>query len=128
MFEIEKTFRFEAGHQLVHHDGKCSQPHGHSYVLTVLCRKASLVTEGPKKNMVMDFDDISSAVRPLIESHLDHKWLNDTLDTDSPTVEFIAKWIFEKLLPLISELVAITVQETSTARATYFGRMENRTS
>ena len=35
MFELEKSFTFEAGHSLAHHDGKCKEPHGHSYCLVV---------------------------------------------------------------------------------------------
>jgi 6-pyruvoyltetrahydropterin/6-carboxytetrahydropterin synthase len=119
MFEIEKTFYFEAGHSLVHHDGKCRDPHGHSYVLTVILRADELISEGPKTNMVFDFIDFSAVVRPLIETHLDHKWLNDTLETDSPTAEFIAKWIYEKLEPKLSNLYAISLYETHTSKVTY---------
>ena len=69
--------------------------------------------------MVIDFFDIDSVVNPLIEKHLDHKWLNDSLATDSPSVEFIAKWIFDYLSPLLSGLHAIKVYETPTCSATY---------
>lgn len=119
MFELEKEFRFEAGHQLCHHDGKCSRPHGHSYKLVVKIRNHFLISEGPKKNMVVDFDDISRQVKPLIESHLDHHWLNDTLNSDSPTAEFIAEWVFNYLKPKIPNLFSITIYETATAKATY---------
>jgi 6-pyruvoyl tetrahydropterin synthase len=33
---ISKTFKFEAAHSLVHHDGKCSREHGHSVLPTLL--------------------------------------------------------------------------------------------
>jgi 6-pyruvoyltetrahydropterin/6-carboxytetrahydropterin synthase len=119
MFEIEKIFCFEGGHSLTFHDGKCKDPHGHSYKIHLVIRKDGLVPSGPKKNMVIDFSDISRIVKPMIAEYLDHKWLNDTLKTDSPTAEFIAKWIFEYLRPQLPELYAVRVCETDTASATY---------
>lgn len=119
MFKIEKKFRFEAGHQLIHHDGHCRDPHGHSYEFVVTIQKKELITHGPKKQMAVDFLDISSVVKPMIFNFLDHKWLNDTLNTDSPTAEFIAKWIFDFLSPKLQGLFSITVYETDTCCVTY---------
>lgn len=119
MFELQKEFWFEAAHQLCHHDGKCSRPHGHSYKLVVAVRSENLIASGPKKNMVVDFGDIASVVKILIGSHLDHHDLNKTLDSDSPTAEYIAQWIFNYLEPKIPLLYSITIHETSTAKATY---------
>jgi 6-pyruvoyltetrahydropterin/6-carboxytetrahydropterin synthase len=120
MYELEKIFLFEAGHVLKHHDGHCSTPHGHSYVLTIKLRANSLIPNGPKRNMVIDFSDLSSIVKPMIETYFDHKWLNDSLKTDSPTVEFISRWIFDHLHPQLPQLSSVTLQETSTAKVTYF--------
>lgn len=119
MFEIEKDFSFEAGHVVQAHTGKCSSPHGHSYRLTVIVRSENLQTIGPSRGMVCDFQDISSAVKPMIEEYFDHKWLNETLHTDSPTAEEIAKWIFDYLEPKLPGLYKVTVGETATARASY---------
>jgi 6-pyruvoyltetrahydropterin/6-carboxytetrahydropterin synthase len=119
MFELEKIFTFEAGHLLDHHDGKCRHPHGHSYVLKVCIRSKELIESGPKKNMVIDFSLIASIVKPMIEKYFDHQWLNDTLENDSPSSEFIAHWIFKYLEPQLSGLYAITIYETATASATY---------
>jgi 6-pyruvoyltetrahydropterin/6-carboxytetrahydropterin synthase len=119
MFEIEKTFRFEAGHVLTHHDGKCRRPHGHSYVLTVHLRTEQLISKGPKTNMLIDFTDIGTIVKPMIEQYFDHHWLNDTLECDSTTVEFIAKWIFDYLDPHLPGLHAISLYETASARVIY---------
>jgi 6-pyruvoyltetrahydropterin/6-carboxytetrahydropterin synthase len=119
MFELEKSFRFEAGHTLKYHDGKCRNPHGHSYELTVHVRAENLIGEGPKTNMVIDFSDLSQIVKPMIEQYLDHKWLNDTLKSESATVEFIAKWIYDFLHPLLPGLTSITLQETHSSRVKY---------
>lgn len=119
MFEIEKIFRFEAGHQLEQHDGQCSHPHGHSYIVHVCLRSEKLIEQGPKINMVIDFEDISSAVKPMIYEYLDHKWLNDSLQTDSPTAEFIARWIYNHLKPSLAALHSVTIYETETSKVTY---------
>lgn len=119
MYEIEKIFHFEAGHVLTHHDGKCRVPHGHSYALTVKLRFETLVSSGPKTNMGIDFQEISDIVKPMIEEFLDHRWLNDTLGTDSPTAELIAKWIYDYLAPKLPNLHAISLNETASSRVTY---------
>jgi 6-pyruvoyltetrahydropterin/6-carboxytetrahydropterin synthase len=119
MFELEKTFHFEAGHALTHHDGKCKTPHGHSYVMTLHLASDKLIADGPKKNMVIDFTDISDIVKPMIETYLDHKWLNETLQNDSPTVEFIAMWVYEHLSPKLPLLKKVSLYETSTSKVTY---------
>ncbi|MBA2727163.1 MAG: 6-carboxytetrahydropterin synthase QueD [Parachlamydiaceae bacterium] len=119
LFELEKSFRFEAGHVIVHHDGKCRNPHGHSYTLAVVLRSNTLIPSGPKANMVIDFNDLSNIVMPMIDQYLDHQWLNDTLESEAPTVEFIAKWIFEYLEPFLPSLYAITVFETHSSKVTY---------
>jgi 6-pyruvoyltetrahydropterin/6-carboxytetrahydropterin synthase len=119
MFEIEKSFRFEAGHQLEYHDGMCREPHGHSYQFFVTLKSEKLITSGPKKNMIIDFIELGEIVKPMIEKYLDHKWLNDSLNSDSPTAEFIAKWIFDHLSPQLKDLYSITLFETETSKVIY---------
>jgi 6-pyruvoyltetrahydropterin/6-carboxytetrahydropterin synthase len=120
MFELEKSFHFEAGHRLHHHDGKCATPHGHSYLLKISLRSKSLIPTGPKQSMVFDFQEISSIVKPMIEAFFDHKWLNETLVTESPTAEYLVKWIFEHLKPQMPLLYKVTLSETESSSASYF--------
>jgi len=119
MFEIEKLFTFEAGHDLIHHDGKCRHPHGHSYQLSVKIRSATLISSGPKTNMVMDFSDISKIVKEMIDKYFDHHWINKTLNTDSPTAEFMAKWIFDYLEPHLPGLYQVSLNETATSKVVF---------
>ncbi len=119
MFELRKSFTFEASHQLIHHDGKCSNLHGHSYTLTVELCSPTLGGHGPKHNMVIDFSDVSAPVRKLVKTHLDHKHLNDSLNTESPTAEYIAYWCFHQLLPDLPLLTAVEIRETSSASVVY---------
>lgn len=119
MFLLRKSFRFEAAHQLVHHNGKCAHLHGHSYKLEVQLAAASLQKSGSSTNMVQDFEHVSAAVRPLLKEFLDHHNLNETLDSDSPTAEFIAQWVFERLHKQLPQLVAVTIRETESSSVTY---------
>jgi len=105
---------------LTHHSGKCRRPHGHTYTLEVTLRANELQPSGPSTNMVMDFKDISSLVKPMLEAFLDHHWLNDTLETDSPTVEFLAQWIYRHLKPQTPNLYSVTLYETPTSKARYW--------
>lgn len=119
MFELKKQFHFEAGHSLIHHDGKCRRPHGHSYMLTVCLKTEKLIESGPKTNMVMDFADLSVIVKEMIAVYLDHHWLNDTLQCESPTAEYIARWIYLYLKPKIPLLISVSLNETASSAVTY---------
>lgn len=119
-FELRKSFAFEASHVLAHHGGKCARLHGHSYVVTLVVRGAPLGRSGPSKNMLQDFSAISAAAKDVVASHLDHRHLNDSLGTDSPTAEYIARWIFRRLAPRIGpRLAEVELRETATAVVVY---------
>jgi len=123
MFVLRKSFSFEAAHRLVHHDGKCARLHGHSWKLTVELRGKELYDGGPKRSMLIDYGDITAIVKPFLDSFLDHHYLNETLQTDSPTSEFVAQWLHGQLkgrFP-IKFLLAITIKETCTSSCRYDG-------
>ncbi|MDP1836016.1 MAG: 6-carboxytetrahydropterin synthase QueD [Chlamydiales bacterium] len=120
MFELEKSFRFEAAHILRHHTGKCGRHHGHSYLLTVRLRSENLIESGSSTNMVMDFADVNAIVQPMIEQYLDHHRLNDTLESDSPSTEFIARWAYRHLKPSLPNLYSVSVSETTSSGITYW--------
>lgn len=65
--------------------------------------------------MVVDFDNLSRVVRPLVVERLDHASLNDVLP--NPTAEHIALWIWSELETALPQLVEIVVWETATACA-----------
>lgn len=128
MFKVKKEFSFEASHQLRFHDGKCAALHGHSYKLTVVLQYRNLQSiwndatgenNNPQHNMIMDFGRISEVVKPFVEKYLDHRHLNSTLETDSPTAEFIAMWCFNKLKPDLPLLKAIHLKETENTEVVY---------
>jgi 6-pyruvoyltetrahydropterin/6-carboxytetrahydropterin synthase len=120
MITLDKEFRFEASHQLVHHDGKCARLHGHSWVgRVVLEYPDQLIATGPKQGMSQDYYDIGQALKPLVEDALDHWHLNDTVDAIAPTSETVAVFIYNKLKPKLPALVAVIIEETCTSRCVY---------
>lgn len=120
MYEVTKSFHFDAGHALTHHNGLCRRPHGHTYTLIIKVRSSSLIDQGSSKNMVLDFQEIVDIVNPMIKKYFDHHWLNDTLETDSPTAEFMASWIYAFLKPQIPGLYCVSLYETPTSQASYW--------
>lgn len=119
MYILTKEFSFEASHQLVGHDGKCARLHGHSWKLWVEVAGDELVTVGPKAGMLVDYGMLKSVVEPIIEACLDHWHLNDTLQTNRPTSEFIARWAFDHIKPALPQICAVTVSETCTTACRY---------
>jgi 6-pyruvoyltetrahydropterin/6-carboxytetrahydropterin synthase len=119
VWELEKDFTFEASHKLLHHDGKCHRLHGHSWKGSVKLVGYSLEDAGPKQGMVFDYSDIASVLRPMVEDYLDHHHLNDTLEEDTPTSEFVARWVFHHLKGRLPGLFSVRIEETCTSRCTF---------
>ena len=82
-----------------------------------------VVVEGecdPHLGWVMDYAEISAAVRPVWEQ-LDHYYLNEVPGLENPTSENIARWIWDQLKPALPLLKEIVVAETCTAKCIYRG-------
>ncbi len=118
-FTIRKRFTFEAAHVLPRHEGKCQRMHGHSWVGWVEVEGDDLQSTGPSSGMVMDFADITSMLDPMVEEHLDHWVLNESLDMESPTSEAVAQWVYHHLRARGLPLAAVTIEETCTSVCTY---------
>lgn len=117
MIVVAKEFRFEAAHKLPYHDGKCRGLHGHSYRFTLEVR-GDLVLSGPKYGMVIDYKDIGSVAKEILEK-LDHRYLNDVLGFEDTTAERISIWIFDFVKSKIPQLWAVSVKETENSSARY---------
>ena len=116
--ELRKTFQFEAAHLLPHlpKAHKCRRLHGHSF-------KVEVAVAGkcdPKLGWVMDYADISAAVKP-VWSKLDHFYLNEIPGLDNPTSENLAVWIWNRLQPKLPLLTEVVVAETCQSRCVYRG-------
>ena len=119
--EIYKEFTFEAAHRLPNAPAghKCARLHGHSFRVAVHVRGPL----HPRAGWVMDFGDVKSVVKPLIDQ-LDHYYLNDVEGLENPTSEHLAKWIWRRLKPSLPQLSKIVVNETCTSGCVYAGEDE----
>ena len=96
-----------ASHSLsLSYESKCTNLHGHNWVITVYCKSEKLNADG----MVYDFTHI----KELLKEKLDHRNLNEVLPFN-PTAENIARWIVDS----IEECYRADVQESTNNIATY---------
>jgi len=107
MYTVTKKMTIAAAHQLkLPYESKCSEQHGHNWIIEVEVVSGILTDYG----MVVDFAHISEVV-----GSLDHKDLNDRL-TFNPTAENIAEWIFKEVKSSLdnpsAEVTKVTVQES----------------
>ena len=76
MFTVKKTLEISASHSLkLSYESKCSQLHGHNWIITIYCRSKELNEDG----MVIDF----TLIKKKIQDKLDHKNLNEVLSFNS---------------------------------------------
>jgi 6-pyruvoyltetrahydropterin/6-carboxytetrahydropterin synthase len=115
---LRKTFSFEAAHGLPTFpaEHKCRRLHGHSFFFDV-------VVEGEveaAKGYLIDYGQITAAVEPLVR-RLDHYYLNEIEGLDNPTSEMLAKWLWDRIKPVLPQLAKIEVRETCTSACEYEG-------
>ena len=120
MFEISKQFRFEAAHTLARQiEVESSRRiHGHSY-------RAEVVLRGepdPSSGMIMDLTLLQQALEGARDG-LDHRLLDDVPDLGPATMENLARWIWDAVLPHCPGLARVSVfRDSSGDTCTYFGR------
>lgn len=125
--EIRKRWTFDAAHQLFDHDGKCAQPHGHTYTVELAVTGPVQPVDGrPDGGMVVDFGVLQEAWK-IVEPTLDHRDLNDSLGewVDATTSEFLAVWLLQHFcayLHVRSDVTvrSVTVSETASTSATVY--------
>ena len=71
MYSIKTSAAFDSAHFLAGYEGKCANIHGHRWKIEAEFSGSSLVPDGTKRGMLIDFGDIKSAVRALADS-FDH--------------------------------------------------------
>ena len=131
MYSVTKRIEFCYGHRLLDYDGICQHPHGHNAVAEIEVQAAEL----DRRNMVCDFGDIKKIVKGWIDKELDHKMLLRADDPlvkplqqlgepifivdSNPTVERIAKLIFDYAVSQGLPVMRVKVWETPTSYAEY---------
>jgi 6-pyruvoyltetrahydropterin/6-carboxytetrahydropterin synthase len=130
---LSKEFKFDAAHRIINnYTGKCSDFHGHCWVVVVYIEGYEL----DERNMLMDFNEIK-VLREWINENLDHTsilWEKDPMLSYlkensqkvfstklNPTSEHIAQIILEKAISLFNNLrirvESVEVKESCTSSA-----------
>ncbi|MDD6483595.1 MAG: 6-carboxytetrahydropterin synthase QueD [Clostridiales bacterium] len=108
MYEVKKRLEISAAHRLrLDYDSKCTNFHGHNWIVDVYLRSRKL----DKNGMIMDFTHI----KQKILDKFDHKVINDVVDFN-PTAENLAKFICDELAPCCYR---VDVQESEDNIASY---------
>ena len=107
MYTVIKRLEISAAHRLcLSYPSKCTNLHGHNWIVTIYCRAKELNEDG----MVTDF----SHIKQLVKDQLDHKNLNEVLPFN-PTAENIARWVCEQ----VPHCFKVEVQESEGNTAIY---------
>ena len=126
----ESPIRISSGHRILHHDGKCSRPHGHNYRISV-----EVTGELTEEGWVVDKGDVTDVIDAW-----DHRFLveeGDPLvdafeaagDGDAlvvldhpPTAEVMSVLLERRMLERFPDTVSdvsVSVRETGELCATY---------
>jgi 6-pyruvoyltetrahydropterin/6-carboxytetrahydropterin synthase len=119
MWELTKTFRFEAAHTLVRSiDSQASaRIHGHSY-------RTVIAVQGEPDQATGMLVDLGALERQLASTRslLDHRLLDDVDDLGPATLENLSAWIWRQVASVAPGLVRVTVYRDSLDEAcSYFG-------
>ena len=119
MWELSKTFRFDAAHTLDR--AVAAEPsrriHGHSYRAEVTVRGAP----DAKTGMIVDLALFEQALQ-MPHDGLDHRFLDEISDLGPATLENLSAWIWRKLAPACPGLARVTVyRDSSGETCSYFG-------
>ncbi|MCF8720223.1 6-carboxytetrahydropterin synthase QueD [Nitrospina gracilis] len=121
MYEVYITTRFSSAHQLRGYDGQYENLHGHNWTANVTVEAKELDEIG----VGIDFVELKKKVDDIL-SQLDYHNINEVppFDTQNPSAENIARWLFKQLEASITKQHArvkrVEVYETPESGAAYF--------
>jgi 6-pyruvoyltetrahydropterin/6-carboxytetrahydropterin synthase len=124
----DRPLRISAGHRLMHHDGKCSRPHGHNYEIVVevsgeLTDEGWVVDKGDVTDVVDEWDHMFLLEEgdPLVDAFREAGDGDALVVLDHPpTAEVMATLLEARLrdrLPDTVSEVSATVSETGELEA-----------
>lgn len=114
-----RPIRISAGHRILHHDGKCSRPHGHNYAISVavtgtLTEEGWVVDKGDITDVLFDWDHRFLVERgdPLIEAFEASGDSDATVVLDQPpTAEVMGLALERRLKDALPDTVSDIVVE-----------------
>jgi 6-pyruvoyltetrahydropterin/6-carboxytetrahydropterin synthase len=120
----DRPIRISAGHRLMHHEGKCSRPHGHNHEVSV-----RVVGELTAEGWVADKGEVTGVIEawdhrfllergdPLVEAFADAGDDDSVVVLEHPPTAEVMGLVLERTLlaelPDTVDRVAVEVTETS---------------
>ena len=126
----DNPIRISSGHRILHHDGKCSRPHGHNYEITVevtgqLTEEGWIVDKGEVTDVINAWDHrfLVEEGDPLVNA-FEASGDGDALVVldHPPTAEVMSVLLEQRMLDAFPDTVSdvsVSVSETGELCATY---------
>lgn len=114
MYYVSKRMEVAGAHHLdLPYPSKCSNLHGHNWIITVHCKSTELTSYG----MIVDFAKVKQEIHGL----LDHSCINDVVAPLNPTAENMARWICMRVTDIceVGCCYKVEVQESEGNIAVY---------
>lgn len=110
MIEITYEFWFDAAHRFEHMPvgHKYHGLHGHSF-------RAEIAVAGapdPKSGFIVDFAQLEAAGEG-VRDRLDHRFLNEIVGLENPSLENIARFVWNELAPQFAGLTRVAIRRDS---------------
>ena len=117
MLYLTTVNRLYSSHLLKNHKGKCGTLHGHQYEIELTIKAPYEKINSDECNFLIDLYDFDKVWKELFPT--DHVDINNVTNEDNPSIEFLTKWIYDKLKLKLNDLYSVRIYETPTNYCTY---------
>ncbi|MGN0495196.1 MAG: 6-carboxytetrahydropterin synthase QueD [Lachnospiraceae bacterium] len=137
MYTLQTNACFDSAHFLKGYEGKCSNIHGHRWMVEVTVASEDVEKEGQIRGMIVDFKTLKNDLKSLADE-LDHKLIieegslkektKEALLSEEfsivevpfrPTAENLAKYFYDEMEEKNYQVVLVKVYETPNNCAGY---------
>lgn len=108
MIELTQEFGFDAAHFLGQGAAENRRMHGHSFYVEVTLRGEP----DPSTGWLRDLGEVRTVLEN-IRGMLDHRLLNDIAEIGNPTLENLAKFIFQSAKVKLPEVARVKIKRPS---------------
>jgi 6-pyruvoyltetrahydropterin/6-carboxytetrahydropterin synthase len=106
--EITQQFTFDAAHHLNEGASENRRMHGHSFYVEVTLKGEANSATG----FLRDFGEVDAALKSVREL-LDHRLLNEVKGLGAPTLENLARFIYDRAKTRLPEVARVKIARPS---------------
>mgnify|MGYP001062778254 FL=1 len=112
MIELTQEFGFDAAHYLGQGAPENARLHGHSFYVEVTLKGEP----DPAKGWLRDLGEVKRVLDGIRDT-LDHRLLNEVEGLGNPTLENLARFIFERAREKLPEVARVKIRRPSYGQA-----------